>query len=42
MHATGFVYIVFINNLSLRMKSKRHAKAFKCLFFGNLRALAFF
>ena len=30
-----------LNNLLLRLKNKTHAKAFECLFFGNLYVLAF-
>ena len=29
------VFTLSLNNLSLRMKNKRHTKAFECLFFGN-------
>ena len=35
------LFTLSLNNLFLRMKNKTHAKAFECLFFGNLYALAF-
>ena len=40
MHVMG-LFTLSLNNLLPRMKNKRHAKAFQCLFFGNLSALTF-
>ena len=35
------LFTLSLNNFLLRMKNKRHAKVFECLFFGNLYVLAF-